>query len=104
MTSTHKLAEQVYAAAARVGWLVTCRWSPKGALGYETGQVSLAQEDHLLGDRIARSTDLLLRYPASIFIGLQKGDLLEIEQQRYQVREVLTVGDGSIKQVKVNTL
>ncbi len=104
MNPAASIVQQVFAAAGNAGWLVSCSWVPKGKGIRETAPVSLSSEDHLLMDHLARSTDPLIRFPASNFVGIKRGDLLVIGANRYQVREVENLKDGSIKQAKVTTI
>lgn len=48
----------------------------------------------LTADGMAISTDYTLRCEASKFGGLLYGDLVTVDGQSYEVREVLTVDDG----------
>lgn len=98
------LAEQVYAAAAGTGLLKPCyRLTTEGHTYNKTWVGFKASDDSVLHN-LAMSNETTLTYPASVFTDLKKGDRLEIERVRYQVREIRAIGDGSEMQVKVAKL
>ena len=43
-------------------------------------------------------------YPCTVFLGLKSGETVELESQRYQVREVRAVGDGAELRTKLTRL
>ncbi len=98
------LIERLYAAAANAGLLKECRWQPTDGAPVESRLVGFSAPDDMVLDGLASSTETLITYPASAFVGLAARDLLDIEGQRYQVREVRAVGDGSEMRAKLTRL
>ena len=57
----------------------------------------------LPGRVVYRITDVDA-YPCTIFLGLKAGETVELEGQRYQVREIRAVGDGAELRTKLTRL
>lgn len=89
------LVEQVYAAAANAGLLKECRWQPTDGAPVESRLVGFSAPDDTLLDGLASSTEYVITYPASAFVGLAARDTVEIDGVIYQVRSTRAVGDGS---------
>jgi hypothetical protein len=98
------LIEQLYAAAAHVGFLQQCTWHPADGRPPVSDLVGLRAPDESLLDNLTLSIDTTISYPATIFVGLARGDEVEIDAVRFQVREVRAVGDGSELHAKLTRL
>ena len=86
--------EALYAAAARAGLLKRC--SRKLADGtVQTADAGFARPDETLLDGLAVAPDVVMTFAASSLPGLKAGELLVIESQPYQVRDLRMLGDGS---------
>lgn len=86
--------EALYAAAARAGMLKRCtRKLADGTV--QTADVGFARPDETLLDGLAVAPDVVMTFAASSLPGLKTGDLLVIESQPYQVRDLRVLGDGS---------
>ena len=83
------LCKAVYAAAANVGLLHECTWRQEDVM------VGLFRSDHTVLDHLTQSSDTCMTYPASCLQGLKPGEKVLINHRRYQVREVVAIGDGS---------
>ena len=89
------LIDKIYLAAANVGFLRTCVWQPSDGTAAQTHAVGLSAPDKEVLSGLGVSTDYEIRYPQSCFVGLGSREVVTIERVTYQVREVMTVGDGS---------
>ena len=83
------LCEMLYAAAANVGLLHECAWRQEGVM------VGLSRSDHSVLDHLTQSLDTYMTYPASRLHGLKPGEIVLVDCCRYQVRDVVAIGDGS---------
>lgn len=81
--------DAVYAAAANAGFLQECQWRGK------TAMVGLQTADHAVLHRLTQSSDTSMTYPSSVLDGLKTGDQVNFGRTKYQVREVVAIGDGS---------
>lgn len=98
------LVEQVYAAAANAGLLKECLWQPAEGAPVESRLVGFSAPDDTLLDGLASSTEYVITYPASAFVGLAARDTVLIVGANFQVREVRAVGDGSEMRAKLTRL
>lgn len=98
------LVEQVYAAAANVGLLKECLWQPADGAPVESRLVGFSAPDDTLLDGLASSTEYVITYPASAFVGLAARDTVLIAGANFQVREVRAVGDGAEMRAKLTRL
>ena len=89
------VVDAIYEAAANVGFLRECRWQPTDGTPLQTHQVGFAAPDDTLLDGLTLSTEYVMTYPASIFIGLAQREPVEIDGVIFLVRELRAVGDGS---------
>jgi hypothetical protein len=86
--------EALYAAAARAGMLKRCsRKLVDGTV--QTADVGFARPHETLLDGLAVAPDVVMTFAASSLPGLKTGELLVIESQPYQVRDLRVLGDGS---------
>lgn len=71
--------EAFYAAFKDAGMLRTATWTPSAGGPLQTGDVRFrtAERDALTGEQ--RSTDYTMRYPASLFPGLKRGETVVID-------------------------
>lgn len=88
MTEGH-ICDLVYAAAANAGFLRKCCYRNNTVLvGFRTA-------DHSVLDHLTQSAETSMTYPSGALEGLKTGDRVEVGTGRYQVREVVTIADGS---------
>lgn len=79
--------EQFYASFDKAGFLKTALWKPSSGAAAQSPRVRFkAPTDHALGGE-ALSTDYSITYPASVLIGLKRGEVVTIDGQDYTVRE-----------------
>lgn len=83
------MLEEIYAAAARAGFLKTASLS-----GQPIPVDFRAPDENVLGG-IASSHDYTMRLPASRLGVLARGDILTIESLDYRVRDITAMGNGS---------
>ena len=86
---TAHLCEVVYAAADNAGLLHECTWRQGDVM------VGLFRNDHTVLDHLTQSSDTCMTYPSARLQGLKPGEKVLIGQRRYQVREIVAIGDGS---------
>lgn len=98
------LIDALYAAAARAGLLKDCTWRPSDGGAVQSRSVGFSAPDETLLDGLALSTDYEMRYPSSSFVGLSVRELVEIDGQPYQVRDIRAVGDGSEVRAKLTRI
>lgn len=98
------LIETLYAAAARAGLLKDCTWQPSDGGAAQTHSVGFSAPDETLLDGLALSTDYEMSYPSSTFVGLSVRELVDIDGQPYQVRDIRAVGDGSERRAKLTRI
>lgn len=98
------LVERVYEAATNVGLLKECRWQPSDGSPAQIRHVGFAAPDDTLLDGLTSSTEYVITYPASVFVGLAVRDTVEVGGTSFQVREVRAVGDGSEIRAKLTRL
>jgi hypothetical protein len=98
------LVERLYASAANAGLLKECLWQPADGAPVESRLVGFSAPDDTLLDGLATSTEYVITYPASAFVGLAARDTVLIVGASFQVREVRAVGDGSEMRAKLTRL
>lgn len=98
------LIERIYEAAANVGFLKSCRWTPSGGGASQAFDVGFAAPDETILEGLTASTEYVMSYPASVFVGLAPRETVEIEGVAFQVREIRAVGDGSELRAKLTRL
>lgn len=98
------LIETLYAAAARAGLLKDCTWQPSDGGAVQSRSVGFSAPDEALLDGLALSTDYEMSYPASAFQGLAAREVVEIDGEPYQVRDIRAVGDGSELRAKLTRI
>jgi hypothetical protein len=98
------MIERLYEAAARAGLLKEALWVPAAGAEPQTAFVDFRAPDETVLDGLGLSTDYSIRYPASRFVGLASGDIVIVNGERYRVREVRAVGDGSEKRASLTKL
>ena len=98
------LIEDLYQAAARAGLLRSCTWRPSDGSAAQTRSVGFSAPDETLLDGLALSTDYEMRYPSSGLKGLVVREVVEIDGQPYQVRDIRAVGDGSELRAKLTRI
>ena len=89
------IVEQIYEAATNAGLLKDCLWRPSDGSPTQRFSVGFAAPDDTVLDGLSLSTEYVMTYPASIFIGLAPRELVEIDGVTFLVRELRAVGDGS---------
>lgn len=89
------LIEQIYESAANAGLLKDCLWRPSDGSPMQRHPVGFAAPDDTVLDGLSLSTEYVMTYPASIFIGLAQREPVEIDGVIFLVRELRAVGDGS---------
>lgn len=89
------LIEQIYESAANAGLLKDCLWRPSDGSPTQRHPVGFAAPDDTVLDGLSLSTEYVMTYPASIFIGLAQREPVEIDGVIFLVRELRAVGDGS---------
>ena len=98
------MLERLYDAAARAGLLSLATWLPEDGTDPETAWVEFRSPDETVLDGLGLSTDYAMRYPTSVFVGLVSGDLLTVNGERYRVRDIRAIGDGSEKRASLTRL
>ena len=88
----------VYNLLKRCTWL---RNPPDMPLVHHVG---LRAPDDSILENLSRSKETTISYPCTIFLGLKAGETVELEGQRYQVREIRAVGDGTELRTKLTRL
>jgi hypothetical protein len=91
---TRTFIEQLYEAAEHAGFLVDCRWR-KDSRCDEHARVRFLTHDQSVLDGLMASAQPTVTYPSSVLRGLAEGHKLIIDNQRYSVREVQRIGDGT---------
>lgn len=92
------LIEQLYEAADRAGLLVTAEVAGRSIA------VDFSAADESVLDGLVRAADYTIRFPASALPDLASGDTALIAGQRYQVRDVRAIGDGSERRADLTRL
>lgn len=87
--------ELVYAANAAAGLLKLCEWQPAGNVAAVSGLVLFAAPGSTLLDSLVATNECEMRYPASRLVGLKAFEEITVAGIRYQVRQLIPVGDGS---------
>jgi len=98
------MLERLYDAAARAGLLSLATWLPEDGADPQTAWVEFRAPDATVLDGLGLSTDYAIRYPTSVFVGLDSGDLLTVDGERYRVRETRLMGDGTEKRASLTRL
>ncbi|RYU56360.1 hypothetical protein EWI61_14495 [Methylolobus aquaticus] len=98
------MLERLYDAAARAGLLSLATWLPEGGADPETAWVEFRAPDEMVLDGLGLSTEYTMRYPASAFVALASGDLVTINGERYRVRDIRAIGDGSERRASLTRL
>lgn len=90
------LIERLFAAAGSAGFLRECVWVAADSPPVEvTGAVGFTAPDQPLMDGMALSTEHAITFPASLFVGIGRGDSIYLDDVEYRVREVRALGDGT---------
>lgn len=95
------LIERLYAAGAHAGFLRTCTWQPPDGSAAQTQLVGWAATDQNVLSGLTSSTEYVMTYPSTCFVGLAAREVVQIEGVAYQVREVTALRDGSELQAKL---
>ena len=98
------LIEQIYAAAANAGFLKTCTWQPSSGAPLQTHKVGMQAHDETVLDNLSLSTEYQMTYPVGVFVGLAAREVVQIDGQQYQVRDIRGMGDGSEMRAKLTRL
>lgn len=98
------LIEQIYAAAANVGFLKTCTWQPSSGGPLQTHKVGMQAHDETVLDNLSLSAEYQMTYPVGVFVGLAAREVVQIDSVPFQVREVRSIGDGSEMRAKLTRL
>lgn len=104
MTGVLNLCQEVYAAAAGNGFLQECLWRPASGRFSKTALVNLQTSDQPVLHQLALSAETTMSYPVGSLAGLQQGEVVKVGGLRYQVREILSVSDGSEMRAKLTLL
>jgi hypothetical protein len=97
------IVSRVYESAASAGLLKRCVWLQNHATPLEHFVGLRAPDDSVL-ENLTRSKETTISYPVTIFIGLRAGETVELEGQRFQVREIKAVGDGAELRARLTRL
>ncbi|CAJ0692275.1 MULTISPECIES: head-tail joining protein [Ralstonia] len=89
------LVEQIYEAATNAGLLKDCLWRPSDGTTAQRHPVGFAAPDDTVLDGLSLSTEYVVTYPASVFVGLAQREPVEIDGVTFVVRDIRAVGDGS---------
>lgn len=95
------LVENIYRAAANVGFLKTCVWQPSVGGAAQSHSVGWAAADQDVLSGLTSSTEYVMTYPSTCLTGLAAHEVVQIEGVAYQVREVTALRDGSELQAKL---
>ena len=95
------LVEKIYRAAANVGFLKVCVWQPSSGGAQHSHPVGWSAADRDVLSGLTSSTEYVMTYPNSCFIGLAERETVQVEGVTYLVREVQALRDGSEIQVKL---
>lgn len=87
-------ADRFYDAAARAGLLKTAVWTPADRPP-QTASVGYRAPDDTILDGLGVSRDYAITYPDTVFEGLANGETLQIGTERFHVRDIRAIGDGS---------
>ena len=89
------IVEQIYESAANAGLLKDCLWRPSDGSQTQRFSVGFAAPDDTVLDGLSLSTEYVMTYPASIFVGLAQREPVVIDGVTFLVRDIRAVGDGS---------
>lgn len=103
-TGLRDFCREVYLAAGRNGLLLECTWRPSSGRFAKSAMVALSATDQSVLNQLTLSTETTMTYPADELPGLKPGEVVAINEQRYQVREVLVVADGSEIKAKLSKI
>lgn len=95
------LAERLYLAAANAGFLKACIWQPSVGGAPHTHSVGIRAPDQDILSGLGVSTEHEMTYPTTCFVGLKAREVVHIEGQDYQVRDIMAIGDGSEMRAKL---
>ncbi|CAK0753262.1 Head-tail adaptor protein [Gammaproteobacteria bacterium] len=96
------LIESLYQSAQRAGLLVRCRWvNPPTPV---EAWVGFKAVDEAVLNGLTLSTETTFTFPASALSGIAAGAIVEVRGDRYQVREVRSLGDGSERKATLTKL
>jgi hypothetical protein len=98
------LVEQIYEAATNAGLLKECVWRPSDGSLPHHHSVGFAAPDDTVLDGLTLSTEYVMTYPASVFVGLAQREPVEINGVTFLVRDIRAVGDGSEIRAKLTRL
>jgi hypothetical protein len=98
------LVDQIYEAAANAGLLKECVWRPSDGSPPQHHSVGFDAPDDTVLDGLTLSTEYVMTYPASVFVGLAQREPVEIDGVTFLVRDILAVGDGSEIRAKLTRL
>jgi hypothetical protein len=98
------LVEQIYEAATNAGLLKECVWRPSDGSPPQHHAVGFVAPDDTVLDGLSLSTEYVMTYPASIFVGLAQREPVEIDGVSFLVRDIRAVGDGSEIRAKLTQL
>lgn len=103
-TGLRDFCREIYLAAGRNGLLLECTWRPSSGCFSESAMVALSASDQSVLNQLTLSTETTMTYPAGELPGLKPGEVVAINEQHYQVREVLAVADGSEMKAKLSRI
>ena len=98
------LIDNLFEAASHAGFLKPCRWRPSDGSPEQAASVGFAAPDETLLDGLTLSTEYVMTYPATAFVGLAAREVVEIGGSTFQVRDIRAVGDGSEIRAKLTRL
>lgn len=87
-------ADRFYEAAARAGLLRTANWMPVDRPP-QLAAVGFRAPDGTILDGLGMSRDYAITYPDTVFVGLAQGDSLLVGTERFHVRDIRAIGDGT---------
>ena len=98
------LVEQIYESTANAELLKDCLWRPSDGTTAQLHPVGFAAPDDTVLDGLSLSTEYVMTYPASIFVGLAQREPVEIDGVTFMVRNIRAVGDGTEMRAHLNRM
>jgi hypothetical protein len=96
-------ADRFYEAAARAGLLKTATWMPADRPP-QLAAVGFRSPDDSILDGLGVSRDYAITYPDTVFVGLAQGDFLQVGPERFRIRDIRAIGDGSERMATLSKL
>ncbi len=97
------MIKRIYEAAARAGLLRRVSWISPTKSSRSTWVEWREPDDTVLHDLVL-AADITITFPTVEFVGIRQGDVIVADGQRYQVREVRVIHDGSESRARLSQL